>query len=212
MTTAGLLRVLARQRYLVLLGALLTLLGGYRAATSPGEYVTSAGVYFVAPQILNDGNAYVVDGAVVTVADIVVTAVNGRAVRAELRAAGVQEHYTLELYNAGSQFVVIYDRPLLQLSVRGADEQSVRRAVTLIRSRVDAELAQRQREVGAGPRTLVRTQLTPADPPVYHGTGSRPRALLGVLLLGGTITLTLAVLVDDARRRRAGHTALTPVG
>lgn len=210
MTAAELVRVVVRQWIVVLLGAVLTLAGGYQAISTRGEYVTAAGIYFVSPKTLNGGNAYLVDERVITVADVVAGAVNSPSVRAELRAAGVHEHYTLELFNAGTQFVALYDRPLLNLSVRGEDAEGVQRAVTLIHARVDAELERRQAQVGAPPRSRVTTQLTPANPPLLLGRGSRARAMVAVVLLGIAITLTVAVFVDDGRRRRGPRRSPPP--
>jgi hypothetical protein len=205
MTVAGLARAAVRQRYVVVLGLLITLFGAYLVKTAPGEYVTSAGIYLLGPRSVNNGNAYVVDDSVTMVADVVVTAVDSKQARAELAAAGVQDRYTLELFNAGDQFVPIYDRPLLQLTVRGKDPASVRRTVALVHARVDTELGLRQKEAGADPRLWVTTQLTPAAPPVVHGRGSPIRGLAAMLLLGATGTVIAVLAVDDLRRRRAGR-------
>jgi len=203
MTVGGLARAALRQRWVVVAGLILTLFSAYLAKTAPGEYVTSAGIYLLGPRSVNNGNAYVIDDSVTTVADVVVTAVDSREGRAELAASGVHDRYTLELFNAGDQFVPIYDRPLLQLSVVGSDPASVRRTVTLVHARVDAELRERQREAGAAQRTWVTTQLTPAEPPVVLGRGSPTRAVAGVLLIGLIGTGIAVVAVDDLRRRRA---------
>jgi hypothetical protein len=209
MTFADLARAALRQRWIVVLGLLLTLAGGYLVKTAPGEYVTSAGIYLVAPRNVNNGNAYVVDDSVTTVADLVLTAVDSREARAELAAAGVRDRYTLELFNAGDQFVPIYDRPLLQLSVSGSDPQSVKRTVALVKARVDAELRLRQTQTHAAPRIWVRAQLTPADPPVVLGRGSPLRGVAAVLVIGIIGTGIAVVAVDDRRRRRA---AARPAG
>jgi hypothetical protein len=199
---------LARRRWpVVLVGLLFTLVGAYQAIHAPGDYETSAGVYFQAPKGPYNANPYLPDdgGSVTTVASLVATAMNGQVIREELRAAGVRDRYDLELHNSGNQFVQIYNRPVLDLSVVGADPESVRRSTQLIVDRVRSELADRQQAVRAAPANWVTLQLTPADPPVVHGQGSRARALLATVLLGTILTMLAAGTVDVAiRRRHAG--------
>jgi hypothetical protein len=203
MTASDLVRVAVRRWYVVLAGVLVTLLGGYHALSTRGEYTTSVGIYFLGPQSANNANRYLGNDDVISVAELVGVAVNSSTARAEMRAQGLRDHYTLDMFNAGSQFVVIHDRPVLDLSVRGKHEASVQRSLQIVLNRVDRELQRQQQEVGALPRAWVTTSLTPADPTIVHGMGSGTRALAAILALGGVLTLTVAVGVDRVLRRRA---------
>jgi hypothetical protein len=204
-TAAELLRIAVRRWPVVLAGALITLLGGYHVLSTRGEYVTAVGIYFLGPQSANNANRYLADDDVISVAELVGVAVNGKTARAEMQAQGLRDHYTLQLFNAGNQFVAIHDRAVLDLSVRGKDETSVRRSLQLVLDRVDRELQRQQQEVGASPKSWVTTSRTPADPPIVHGMGSGLRALAAILALGAALTLTAAVVVDNVLRRRAAR-------
>jgi hypothetical protein len=206
-TIPELVRVLRRQFLVVLAGILLTMGTGYHLLTTRGEYVSSVGIYFFRPPSINNANRYLADDDVTSVAEIVGIAVNSSASKADLRAAGVHNPYTLEMFNVGNQFVVIHDRALLDLSVRGPTEESVRRTMDLVIGRVQAELRRTQLEAGATSRNLVTTQLNPGDPVVYYGRGSAPRAMVAITLLGGVLTVTAAVGVDRLRRRRSVRAA-----
>lgn len=210
MTTPELVRVLRGQWIVVLAGILLTLAGGYHLLSERGEYVSSVGVYFFRPPSTDNTNRYLADDDVTSVAEIVGIAVNSDSVKSDLRAAGVDDPYTLEMFNAGNQFVVIHDRALLDLTVRGPTEESVRRTMDLVIGRVQTELRRTQLEAGATPKTFVTAQLTPADPVVYYGRGSAARAMLAILIIGGVLTVTLAVGADAVRRRRAEPAADKP--
>lgn len=205
MTVSDLVRALRRRWYVVLVGVLVTMAGGYHLVSNRGEYVSAVGIYFFRPPSVNNANRYLSDDDVVSVTEVVGVAANSSAARAELRKAGVEGHYTLEIFNAGNQFVVIHDRALLDLSVRGSSEAAVRRTMALVIDRVDIELRRTQTEAGADPKTWVVTQNTPSDPVVFQGRGSGMRAMAGILILGGALTTTAAVLVDDLARRRTAR-------
>ena len=177
MTFSDLLKALRRRWYVMLAGILLTLVGGYQLVSARGEYVSAVGIYFLRPASVNNANRYLVDNDVISVTEVIGVAMDSAPVRAELRDAGVRDRYTIEIFNAGNQFVVIHDRALLDLSVRGATEASVRRSMGLVIDRVDAELRRSQINAGAPEKTWVVTQLTPTDPVVVHGRGSGMRAL-----------------------------------
>jgi hypothetical protein len=201
-TAVEILQSALRRWPIVLSGLLLTLVAGYQAMHARGDYETAADIVFFGPHGPKNANAWLPDEGVINVASVIGTAMNGPEVRNELRAAGVRDRYELVLHNSGNQFVPIYNEPVLDMSVAGADPASVRQSTLLIVARVRSELEQRQRSLGAAERTWVTIQLTPDDPAVVHGTGSPARALFASLFLGSVLTLLTAATVDTAIRRR----------
>jgi hypothetical protein len=201
-----LLLATVRRWYLTILGFVVTAVIALQGMHAPGDYESTAGLVFLAPRSTQNPNGYIAGGNVISVAGVMSAIVRSSAVRDELRSAGLVDQYTIKLHNAGNQWADNYDRPVLDIHVWGADPDSVARSMRLLVARVDQDLQDRQRAAGSAPNNLVTTQLTPALPPVLHGSGSPMRAVAAALLGGTITTLTLVLVLDDAlvrRRRRA---------
>ena len=206
-----LLLATVRRWYVTIVGLLLTGLVAFLGMHAPGDYESSAGLVFLAPRSTENPNGLIAGGNVISVAGVMSGVVRDSDVRAELRETGLVDQYTVKLHNSGNQWADNYDRPVLDITVWGSNPESVARSLQLLVTRVNAELLARQRAAGSARNNMITTQLTPAGPPVVHGSGSPMRAAVAALFGGVALTLTVVLLVDDAlvrRRRTATATAV----
>ena len=208
-TLGGLLSAAWRRWPVSLLGLVLTVLAATQATGAPGRYESYGLLTFLTPLSTQRPDAFLSPGSdLISAAGVMAAAVEDPAVKARMRAAGLRDDYTVVLHNEGTQNADNFDRPVLDLFVSGSDPDSVERSMAVLVAGIDQELARRQAEMRTAPRDRIRTELTPGRPPVLLGTGSPLRAGAAAALLGIGLTLTVALLVDDAvLRRRHRRTA-----
>jgi hypothetical protein len=196
-----LIQAAGRRWYVTLAGLAVTVVLALHGSHVPGDWETSAGLVFLTPTSTENPNGYLTSGNAISTAGVISAIMNGSEVRDQLRTAGLVDQHTIVLHNSGNQWADNYDRPVLDIRVWGSDPNSVQRSLSLLVERASAELNDRQRATGAAENNWIRAQLVPAQPPVLHGPGSPPRAVATAILIGVTLTLGLAKVMDDAVRR-----------
>jgi hypothetical protein len=210
-TLGGLLAAARRWWPLALVGLLLTGFTAHRAMHAPGRYESAASYVLLPPTSNARSNALLYPSAnLITAAGVLSAAVADPAVTQDLRANGVVDPYTATMHNQGNQNADNFDRPVLDLFVSGPDPASVERSMASLVAGIDRELARRQVAMRVRPADRIRSDLTPRNPPVVHGTGSPLRAAAATTLLGLAITATLVIVLDDALRRRRRGAADEP--
>jgi hypothetical protein len=202
-TLGGVLVAARRLWPLALVGLLLTALAAVHTMRAPGRYESSASYVLLPPASNKRSNALLYPGAnLITAAGVLSAAVADPPVRRDLRSGGVRDTYTITLHNEGNQNADNFDRPVLDLFVYGTDPHSVEHSMTRLAAGIDRELARRQTEMRIGAADRIRTDLTPAHPPIVHGTGSPKRAAAATTLLGLGITAAVVIAVTELRERR----------
>lgn len=206
-------RLLLRQWLVVLAGILATSAGAYWVREQPPLYSAQAGV-LVAPAVESSaginpllGREY---GLIVT-AGLITEMVNNElgVPRAQtssssttLAGQGVTDGVQIRLYNGGNQWVPDFARPII-------DVQSVARSAGRADDNLDmavaaltAALEELQDDRGVPPTRRLAVTLVPEEPAYAYSQGRPMRAFVAMLLLGGSLTLAAAAVLDRLRGGR----------
>jgi hypothetical protein len=208
-----LLAVVRRQRVITAIGALVTIIAVVMVMRTPGVYSIQGNLLLLPPT--PEGQANVLQArssSLIGLAGVIDRRLNEATSRERsvsesvtLVGEGVTHGYSVRLPNKGGQWNFYYDRPLLDVQVAGRSEAEVEDMFASTVALVDAELQEQQAALGVPAESMVRTQLSPPDPPIRYGTGSKLRALLITLVLGAGMTIA-AVIVIDGLTIRNGRT------
>lgn len=214
MTVADLLRVLLRRWYLVLVGAALSLAAVYVTTHQAGVYWTRFEVVVLPPieRVTNPNSLERGPYDLTSLAGAVVTQFNdGRhpqqmsTADTTLYGEGMRAGSAVRLHNAGSQWMQIHDRPVIDVQVVGPDTGHVERESRRILERLDVILHERQEEIGIAESARASAISSPTRPTVAWIGGSRSRAALATGLLGALLTVLAVVWVDRRLARRTGR-------
>lgn len=211
MTTAGLLAALRRRWYVVVLGAIATVLVTSSVIRVPGVYWTQVDVVFLPPSNPNAGN--VLEGeseGLIHFAAVVDRAFNGEphgarlsSASASLYGAGVRDGYSVALVDTGGQWRSAFSRPVLSVEVVGSDRDAVAADLDAIVARIDRIVVDQQKKRGTPTESWITTELAPSVPVIAYVSGSGTRALGGIGLLGAGLTLLAVGTLE--RRVREGE-------
>jgi hypothetical protein len=210
MTVMRLLLAAARSWYIVLGGAVVTIVAALHVVTAPGVYFAQVDVVFLRPVNPSVPNSLSVTSSSVTAtASVVQREVSGgpaasRVVSEQVTIVGegITSGERVRLPNSGGQWANNFDRAVLDVQVVDSTEERAQRRLDVLVDEIDTSLARRQREAGADPATWIRTRLSPETPTIQYLVGERRRAAAMTLVLGGGLTCAAVVLVE-ARRRPA---------
>jgi hypothetical protein len=203
--------VTAVRRHVViaLVGLGLTLMAAIAVYAWPGVYQTRVDVLLLPPSTYAGINPYTYGSArLIATAGVVARVSDPSSSAADaslsesvtLAGQGVTQGFTVRLPNSGSQWVPLFDRPLLDVQAVGRSEQDVRRSEATALSRIRGTLAQLQTQEGVPPNQWIKLDVTPTDPVVVSGGGHRSRSLAAILLLGLALTGTAVTMAKDRPR------------
>ena len=215
MTAGEFILILVRRWYVVLLGIALTGVCGYAAVGREPMYYTRIEVVVLPPAERPDVNVLTRGPYSLTeIASLLVAEYNGKdrplpmnSSDATLYGQGVRSGTQVRLHNSGSQWVSIFDKPVIEVEVVDPDPERVRTevagAVAGIRGILDH---QQQEAFGIKMSSQVTLRESPDAPVISVVRGNRPRTAAATLLLGAWATMVAAYLVDRVlTRRRRGR-------
>lgn len=204
MTTQDVVRALVRRWYIVLLGLAVSLGALFDVVHVAPTYFTQYSVVLLPPRsqlypnTIEDPHYYMSQ-----LAGLVVTEYNG-GVRTPLLGSGnttlygegIHEGSRVRVPNEGSQWEPIFSKPNIDVQVVGADPVKVEAQATKISAGVQDTLNQLQNAAHVQPSMRVTALVSSQDPIVVQVRGSRMRAVLGVIVLGASLTLIVTVQGD----------------
>ncbi|MFF9197545.1 Wzz/FepE/Etk N-terminal domain-containing protein [Streptomyces sp. NPDC014779] len=216
LTPEGLVRVLLRRWYVLLLAALVTGAACYPSLRPPPRYQSSAVLVVKPPRTDNQPNQLTnLQPSLAMVSYAVVQRLQSPAGRAELKSAGAHGSYRLTPRNSGTSATPYYSIPTLQIeSEQSAPEEAdrvVQRVIDVYARHL--EQLQAEQKVPAAARLtvdLVNRPGTVALPP------NRTRAFAGVGALGVLTGVVCALWTEQyaggrRARRKAGPAPRTPL-
>ena len=208
MTGLQLLRTLGHRWYIVVAGLILCAVAYVAMSRASGPvYSAQTDVVFSAPGRggLTASAAGVMDG-LVGLASAVQRDVEGRIPsptlttdNATLFGSGVNQGYTITLPNIGGQWQISYNDPKLTVSVVGPDPEWVRATSDRLVANIQRTSLARQVAAGVPGYSRIVTGRVPKQTSVsYVGrTGSTDvRGMIGIVLIGLSVSGTVAVLLD----------------
>lgn len=202
--------VLTRRWYIVLVGMLLTSVGGAQAARPPSRYLGSAVVVLQSPVSPDTPNPLtgLYPSVAITGAAVADRMRSPRA-KAEFRAAGVAGPYEFLPRNTGTNQEPHYVIASMTITSIAGDEESALRALTVLTAAFDRELTALQDRWNVAPhlRITVATLVPPSAVLLSH---SASRAVLGAGLLGAITTAAITLWSDEILRRRKQRAELLP--
>jgi hypothetical protein len=187
-------------------GAFVTLLAAAHFAQIRGVYWSEVQVVFLAPtSTVNPNVLQITPSSLIATAGIVAQTVDhsDSTVRVSstavtLAGEGIEKGYAVTLPNSGGQWANNYTQALLDVQVVGPTFAEVSQRLTQLVHEINQSLSTLQQDAGVAPVNLIRTQLSPPNPPVYIQSGSRMRAGIATVALGFGLT---AVAASWLRRR-----------
>jgi hypothetical protein len=194
------------------IGLVLTAALAARVERKPGLYYSEIRVGFHGPVSKHNPNNQVTPSeSVISVAGVVARMVRpnppaGQVVSPTVTLAdqGIRQGWSVSLPNDGGQFTNNFDQALLQVQAVGSDRSEVRQKVQSLVATINADLRTLQNQTQVPAVDRISTSLSPRELQVFRLSGSRPRALGAVLVLGVGGTLTAEMLYA---RRRNGRVA-----
>jgi hypothetical protein len=118
-----------------------------------------------------------------------------------LASEGIRHGWSVTQPNDGSQFVAIFDQPIVQVEAVGSTPAEVRSEMADALGKVTNTLRAFERASQIAPNTAIRLLDSAAPPPMYYEGGSKLRAVLATLALGGLITAAARIVAGRWRRR-----------
>lgn len=215
MTGLQLLRTLGHRWYIVAAGLILSVVAVMLLARATGPvYSAQTDVVFSAPGRggLTASADGVMDG-LVGLASAVQRDVGGRIPpptlttdNATLFGSGVSKGYTITLPNIGGQWQISYNDPKLTVSVVGPDPGWVRVTSDRLVAEIQHNALKRQIDAGVPDYSRIVTGRVPKQTSVSSvssSTSTDARAMIAVVMIGLSVSGTLAVLLD--RRQALGR-------
>jgi hypothetical protein len=211
MTVIAMLTAARKAWALVLVGAACTVLACTFVARSTGVYWAQVDVVFLGPisetrpNPLGYSSQRLVDVASVVQRDVTGTTDQTQVVSSDvyLIDTGVRKGSWVRLPNSGGQWIISYDRPVLDVQVVDASPAAVLARMQGLLGEISADLNRRQEAAGVDESHRVTTSVSPPpDVEVHYSAGPVKRALLVTLLTLGGLTLAAADWWD----RRFGAT------
>jgi hypothetical protein len=198
-----------RRWYLVLVGALLTVLGGLAAAHVPPRYLASEVVVVqppVSPYAPNPMTGLYPSLAIT--AAVVAERLSTPDAEAKFRAAGVVGPYEFLPRNTGTNQEPRYVIGSMTVTNIAGDPKTALRALTILTDAFANELKALQDRWNVAPqlRIGIATLVAPSATLLLHSTS---RVLLGAALLGCVSTVAVTFWFDEFRRRRRSRATVS---
>lgn len=217
MTGLQLLRTLGRRWYIVAAGLILSVVAVVMLSRATGPaYSAQTDVVFSAPGRggLTASADGVMDG-LVGLASAVQRDVGGRIPpptlttdNATLFGSGVSKGYTITLPNIGGQWQISYNDPKLTVSVVGPDPGWVRDTTDRLVAAIQHNALTRQIDAGVPDYSRIVTGRVPKETSVSYvasTTSTHARGMIAIVMIGLSVSGTVAVLLDRRRERVRGR-------
>ncbi|PKH37456.1 hypothetical protein SAMN05192575_101435 [Nocardioides alpinus] len=209
MTLSDLLAAAWRFKVIVAVGMVFTAAAGFLAIQDRTVFWTRAEVVFLVPQNEFHPDRLAASESVIITAGAVAKSVLGpdpvpkyASPGATLVGAGVREGWSIGLPDSGGQWGTNFDSQVLAIEAVGPTREWVLDTVEELREEVRQSLQALQDDAGVSLDNRISLKASPAQPVIYGVGGSRPRALLMTMLLGGGLTLALVSVLEVRRTRR----------
>lgn len=206
MYLSDVLRALGRRWWIIVCGLLVTVGTGYYWAAQPPTFYRAVEVFAVRPPQTPDIPNQLVGlrPSVATFSASVAKRLSSPSGQAELRRAGVSGPYVLTPRNSGTRQTPEYLIASVQITATEPDEASALRSLSAVTAAFTRELDALQTEWNVASRERITITML-AEPTATKLPNSRVRALAGTALLGGLISVAVALWLDEVlvRRRRA---------
>lgn len=210
MTAGGLVLLLLRRWYLLAIGAVLTLGGMYMVLHQPGLYWTKATVVLLAPTEAYYPNKIQDPHYVLAPMAGVVVAEWNQQHRPTLTAGGdttlfgegKRNTVEVRMPNQGSQWRPLFLSPNIDVQVVGDDPELVEAQAIEVGNELMSILQRRQEDLRVDRKLWITSITSPEAPTVYYITGSRPRALAALGLVGALVTVIAIYWVDRVLQLR----------
>jgi hypothetical protein len=210
MTAWDFLLVILRRWPLVLMGVALSLSAGYQATRQEVVYWTRFSVVALPPREPVYPNSLEKGQYNLTpLVGLVVTRYNNGHYPQQMSTAdttaygeGMRSGSVVRLFNAGSQWIQVHDRPVVDVQVVEGDPTQVLTESERIVDQLTSLLRRTQEEIGVQPVSQVSFISSPETPVVRSIGGSPSRAAIATTAVGGLLTLVLVMWWDRFRLRR----------
>jgi hypothetical protein len=210
MTLSDLFAAVWHQRWVVVLGIVLTAAGGFLAVQDRTVFWTRAEVVFLVPQNEYNPNALrAASESVVIAAGAVAKSVIGphevtkySSPAVTLVGAGVREGWSIGQPDTGGQWSSNFESQVLTVEAVGPSRTFVLAKVDQLEGEIASTLRDLQEAQKVTAPNRISVKASPDLPLVYGVAGSRPRALAMTAILGGSLTLAAVVALESRRLRR----------
>lgn len=197
---------------IAVVGVVVTLVGSWSAARTPGVYWSEAQVRFLAPASATNPNVLRISpSSMVMVAGAVrrmVEATDGPRLASptvRLVDTGVRNGSSVTLPNTGGQWANNFASPVLDVQAVGPSAVGVEQTMQRLIGKINTSVQALDAQANVDRYNLITTQVSPlTGPPIYYQKGSPVRAATGTLALGILLT-TVAIFffwrVQEPKRR-----------
>lgn len=195
------LQTLRRNWHIVILGLVVTIvLAAAAFVLIPAKYVATTQVVLLPPRSQADAgynnvvNPYLDIGALISMADVVSSAMSDDETVQALKNAGVSQ-YTVE-YNTASA------APVLIVTAEGSSSAAASKDVTLVTNQVSPAVARLQNEASISPDSQITAQVIAGSSIPVKSDKTQIRAVGVALVCGLVLTLLGVAVIDSWRTRR----------
>jgi hypothetical protein len=202
----------------LLVGTVVTTVACVGVHRHQGLYGSQVSVYFLAPTNATEKNeiTFTTDSVIATaglVAHLVLPGAHTPPTASEttLLDEGVTEGERIRIPNAGGQWSVNFDQPVLDVQVVSRDPRRVLSRISELVRDIETTLARLQDRDRVDPRHRITSTHTPARPTVTFNGGDPRRALAMTVLIVGSLTVTAAGLFSRRRRTQLRVVSVTAV-
>lgn len=211
MTFWDLLACLRRNPAVALLGVVLTLGTAYWAGSAHGVFASTTTVTLVAPVEQGDNPLDEQPKSLLDVSGIVAAAVGGTGLpfrfssqNVPLSGTGVLDGYSVHQQDAGAQWNQAFQRPEIVVQVTGPTKYIVEMRMARLLESIDTTLQGIQGAAGVDSRVAISARRDSDRPGIKYQIGSKKRAIAMASIVGLSLTLVLACVVDRLRGVQEG--------
>lgn len=210
MTSKGLISLLLRRWYLVLVGAAITL-GVAATTTDPaGVYWTQFHVVLLPPTYEEFPNELEDSPySLSPLAGVVVAEYNGTnpslltsSSDTTIYGMGDRKGVMVRMPNQGNQWFPTYSSPNIDVQVADSSPERVVAQSKQVTADLQTILNRLQRSVGVAPSARVSMIASATEPAIDHVSGSRTRALGALAVVGAALTVISIYWLERLRIRR----------
>jgi uncharacterized membrane protein len=221
MTSRELLSLVLRRWYLMLLGAIISVVALYLITHRPGVYWTHINVIVLAPvHKFYPNNLEDPDHSLAPMAGLLVADWNGTnrpplmaTGETTLYGQGLRQGIEVRVPNQGNQWQPLYFAPNIDVQVVGSTPEIVEQQAHRVRAELEGLLQKRQDAMGIQWGQRMTTMMSPTDPTIMYVSGSRIRAAAATGLVGAAVTTVIVYWAERFlfwnRSRRAAFAEST---
>lgn len=203
-------RVLLRQWVIVVVGGVITVGCGLLVIRDNPVFFTRTEIAFLAPTSSVYPNALRTQSEdIIETAGVVAKRVTGAskvtkyaAPEVTLVGLGVRDGWSLRLPDTGGQWATNFATQKLTLDVVSPSRAETAARQQALLDQIGHELLTLQQAAGVDPVDQITMLPAPQSTVIFQVSGNRQRALMMTALLGGLLTVAVALAVERRRRAR----------